>query len=57
MRIFAHRSSGVLGGLCFYENSHREAAGFWGDGVSMRMFAQRSSGVLGGLCLYHKLQR
>ena len=40
MRIFAQRSSEVLGGDC----------------ASMRIFAQRSSGVLGGLCFYENFR-
>ena len=56
MSIFAQRSSGVLGGLCFYENFRTEKQRGFGGTVLLWIFAQRSSGVLGGLCFYENFR-
>ena len=49
MRCFAQKSSGVLGGLCFYEKfSRREASGILGELCFYEIFRaekQRDFGV------------
>ena len=51
MRIFAQRSSGVLGGLCFYENFRTEKQRGFGGTVLVSRFAEIGKGVGHGACI------
>ena len=50
MRLFAQKSSGVLGGLCFYETFRTEKQRGFGGLCFYENF--RTEKVLGGLCFY-----
>ena len=47
MRIFAQRSSGVLGGLCFYENFRTEKQRGFGGGLCFYEGRPRGGGFRG----------
>ena len=50
MRIFAQRSSGVLGGLCLYENFRTEKQRGFGGTVLVREFSHREAAGFWGDC-------